>query len=102
MRMRSLPGSYYLHRHGHESYWVRFSRDECPSLVAMQVLVPYFHLIEERDLDYMLGRRNRLVWFSKLDRRPIRLKRSGVSDEARISVGAKLRQFARTALGSFK
>jgi glycosyltransferase involved in cell wall biosynthesis len=76
-RMLCMPRSYYLHRYGHESYWVRFERSQSVSLIALQILLPYLHLIDEADADRILSRPFRDTWFSQLSDRPVRLK--GVS-----------------------
>lgn len=77
-KMLSLPGSYYLHRYGHESYWVRENKKGKISLVTLQILIPYLNLLEEADVDYMMSREGRYNWYSNIKNRPIRLK-TGVS-----------------------
>lgn len=73
--MKSMPDSYYLHRYGYESYWVRDSKIKGKiSLSALQMLIPFFYLIKERDINYMMGRWGRYKWFENLEKRPIRLK----------------------------
>ena len=73
--MQAMPGSYYLHRQGHESYWIRDSRGKNLSAVALQVLLPYRDLIQEKDIKYITGPKGKDVWFDRLSRHPIRLKR---------------------------
>lgn len=69
-----MPQSFYYHRHGHESYWVRDYRKGGPSLMALQILMPFLDQVLEEDVDYMMSRAGRYDWFENLDRRPIRLR----------------------------
>lgn len=73
-KMFVLPDSYYRHRYGHESYWVREHVKGTTSLIAIQILIPFLNLLAEKDVDYIMGRPNRYVWFDNLPERPIRLK----------------------------
>jgi glycosyltransferase involved in cell wall biosynthesis len=73
-RMVCLPGSYYLHRYGHESYWIRFVRSHSSSIVALQILLPFLHLIEDSDVDRIMSRKFRYSWFSELNHRPLKVK----------------------------
>lgn len=70
-----MPNSFYYHRNGHESYWMRDAekRKKSVSLRGIQILIPFFDLIDERDLDYIMSRRGRSTWLSNLNKRPIRL-----------------------------
>lgn len=77
-KMVTLPDSFYFHRHGHESYWVRNSRNENTSLTATQIIIPHIDQIADRDIKYILGAEGRNVWFELLDKRPLRFK-SGVT-----------------------
>jgi len=73
-KMATMPQSFYYHRYGHESYWTREAKKNNVSLTALQILVPYFHLLNDNDVDYMLSRSGRHVWFDKLSQKPIRIK----------------------------
>lgn len=68
-----LPGSYYHHRHEHNSYWTRHARDGSIDRDALEVLRPFFRLIQPRDVQYLLSERGQARWFSDLDRRPLRV-----------------------------
>lgn len=69
-----LPNSQYFHRYGYESYWVRDSKKYNNSLKALQIMIPFIHLLKDKDINYIFSRRNRYTWFDKLDSRPLRLK----------------------------
>ena len=73
-KMRTMPDSHYLHRHGHESYWVRDRKEGKLSLKALYVVLPYLDLIEPKDINYIMSRKGRLNWFRKIKKRPIRIK----------------------------
>ncbi len=72
--MTVLPNSYYYHRYGHDSYWVRESRNGNISLKAFTIILPYLNCINPEDIEYILSKKNRHSWFEKMDKRPIRLE----------------------------
>ena len=69
-----MPNFFYYHRHGHDSYWKREYKKGKVSLEALKILIPFLDLIDERDVNYIMGK-GRYVWFDKLNRRPLRLCR---------------------------
>lgn len=73
-----MPDSFYYHRYGHDSYWVRDFRKGCPSIVALQILMPFLDQIHKEDIDYIMSSAGRYDWFENLDRHPIRLKTGNV------------------------
>lgn len=87
-KMIVMPKSYYYHRYGHESYWVRESQKGNMSLIASQILIPFLNLIDEKDVYYITSRRGRCSWFNNLEKRPIRVK-SGVLGSAGITTKKK-------------
>lgn len=68
--MSVLQGSFYLHRYGHGSYWVRESDEK--DRISFAILEPFLGMIEEMDAAYV--RANTSSWFSNLQERPIRAK----------------------------
>ena len=75
-KMVALPETYYYHRYGHNSYWIREERKGKSAQVVLQILLPYLDLIVDEDVDYIMGR-GHLSWYNNLNTRPLRLK-SGV------------------------
>ncbi len=73
-QMMVVRGTFYYHRVGHESLWVRESKKGMISLIALQVLIPFLHLIVDEDVDYIMGREGRNTWFENLESRPLHLK----------------------------
>lgn len=73
-KMRVLPGSYYHHRYGHDSYWTRDTRTGKLSLRALQLLLPFIDLLDESDIDYVLSKEGRHTWFQNIEQHPIKLK----------------------------
>jgi glycosyltransferase involved in cell wall biosynthesis len=76
-KMVVMPDSYYYHRHGHESYWVRDARGGGLSLTALQILIPFLDQIVDDDVDYIMSRKGRHTWFNALAQRPLRVKGRG-------------------------
>lgn len=72
-RMVVLPDSFYYHRHGHESYWVREERKGATSSKALDIIAPYLELLEDEDVEYVTEQ-GRSVWFQQLKQRPLKLK----------------------------
>jgi glycosyltransferase involved in cell wall biosynthesis len=98
-KMMVKQHSHYLHRCGADSYWVRQTRQGNVDLLALQVLLPFLHLIDHRDADYVMSRKGRNSWLLNLDRRPLRLRAAATSRVPRYSsrfptnIRSLLRQF---------
>lgn len=69
-----LPGSFYYHRHAHDSYWTRDARAGKINRLALNVIRPFLDQIDPRDVRYIESRHGRDRWFSDLDRRPVRVR----------------------------
>jgi glycosyltransferase involved in cell wall biosynthesis len=75
-RMMVLEGTHYFHRHGHASYWVRYTGERSVSLTALQVVLPFLDLLDDEDVDYIMSRNGRYTWVEQLRKRPVRVKSS--------------------------
>jgi len=73
-KMVVLPDSFYYHRYGHESYWVREARKGGNSSKALRIITPYLDLLTDEDVEYITGEEGRSVWFEQLKQRPLKLK----------------------------
>jgi len=71
-KMVALPGSYYLHRHGTESYYIRDMKSRNMAIATLQIILPYLDKIHPDDIEYILSKEGRYVWIDKLLERPIR------------------------------
>ncbi len=71
-KMVVLKDTYYFHRYGTNSNWVRHGGENI-SVRIFGVLAPYIDQIKDADVRYMTGR-GRHCWFERLEERPIRLK----------------------------
>lgn len=70
-----LEDTFYYHRLDYEnSYWMRDAEANLwsVSLKATQALLPFFDIIDEKYITYMLGK-GRYIWFYKLKKAPIKL-----------------------------
>lgn len=68
-----LKDSFYYHRLDYtNSYWMRDAEAKIwsVSLKATYALMPFFHLIDEKYIDYMLGK-GRYTWFYELKKKPM-------------------------------
>lgn len=61
-----VPESFYYHRRGHESYWIRDSRRNNLSIVALQIVLPYLDLIDPMFVEYIFDKKNRYNWFNNI------------------------------------
>ena len=77
-KMITMKNSFYYHRAGHESAFIRDKDKIKPSLIALSVLINFLDLIEEEDVDYIMSKEHRYSWFDNLEKRPISLKKSAV------------------------
>lgn len=73
-KMVTLENTFYYHRHGYESTFMKDKNKINPSLIALIVLLPYLNLIENDDVDYILSKEHRDSWFENIGKRPIHLK----------------------------
>lgn len=70
-----LKDTFYYHRYGHESLWMRDEHAGKVPLIALQLLIPYLDRIEEKAVDYVFSKQGRRKWFGELDDRPLKLKK---------------------------
>jgi glycosyltransferase involved in cell wall biosynthesis len=81
-KMVALPDSGYWHRYGGQSYYIRDMNKKNMSLAALQVLLPYLHLINPDDVDYIMSRKARYEWLEKLVEKPLRTAEGLTGDNA--------------------
>ena len=77
-KMITMKNSFYYHRAGHESAFIRDKDKIKASLIVLSVLINFLDLIEEDDVDYIMSKEHRYSWFDDLEKRPIRLKNSTI------------------------
>lgn len=77
-KMIVLKDSLYYHRLSDDSYWMRENEANMwsVSLKASYALFPFFDLIAEDFLKYMLGK-GKYTWFYTLEKKPLKLIRPG-------------------------
>jgi len=75
-KMITLPNTFYYHRYGYESTYIKEIKKINPSLVALQVIIPYLHLIDKKDIEYILSDKNRYSWFENTNNPPIKFKKA--------------------------
>jgi len=93
--MNVLPGSYYLHRHSHDSYWVRHERDGSIDRSALDVLRPFFDQLDPHDVRYLQSSVGQARWFRDLNERAIRLQTSKIDTHPatlRSVIGTQIRR----------
>ena len=72
-----LPNSFYFHRYGHDSYWVRHNTNGTIDQAATNLIEPYLDMLAPADARYVLSAKGRKSWFSRLRSRPLRLRGFG-------------------------
>ena len=75
-KMVVMPGSYYFHRRGHESYYMRdaWNKRRSVSLRLIKLVINYVaQMIDPGDIDYIFSKKGRYSWFDNLSKRPVRL-----------------------------
>jgi glycosyltransferase involved in cell wall biosynthesis len=80
-----MPNTYYFHRYGHASLFIRESKKKNESsLMAMKMIMPFIDLIDENDAAYIMSEEGRISWIDNLAKRPIRLKTGEAGKTGRI------------------
>ncbi|MGZ3757418.1 MAG: glycosyltransferase family 2 protein [Mucilaginibacter sp.] len=72
-KLVALKGSYYFHRYGDNSYYIRDMQSQNMSSVAMKIILPSINLFDQDDIAYMTNEKTSLTWFDELDKHPIKL-----------------------------
>jgi hypothetical protein len=71
--------AFYLHRQGHDSYYVR-DNDDRRAIAAAQILLPYLDRLADADRERLVGKGALLRYFAELPERPLQLsKRTAAS-----------------------
>lgn len=71
----TLPQSYYNHRFGIESYWIRYNKADKARHDALAILEPFYNLIDPESLNYI---KNSPAWFFELNDKPVKLSNNPV------------------------
>ena len=69
-RFGVCPDTFYLHRQGHESYYIRDS-DDRRAIAAAQILLPYVSRLSVRDRKRLLGDGELLDYFAQIPSQPL-------------------------------
>jgi len=74
-KMVVMPGSYYFHRRGHESYYLRdaWNKRRSVSLRLIKLVINYIDRFDPADVNYIFSKKGRYTWFDNLQKRPVRL-----------------------------
>ena len=70
-KMVTLPNTYYFHRYGYESTFVKDKNKFNPSLIGLSLLLKYLDQINKDDIEYIMSKGNRYSWYEDLENRPI-------------------------------
>jgi glycosyltransferase involved in cell wall biosynthesis len=87
--------TFYLHRQGHESYYIR-DTDDRRRVAAAQILLPYLDRLAPKDRARLLGKGELLNYFAELPERPLGTTAAGAATSA-APRGGRLRTAARHA-----
>lgn len=77
-KMVTLKNSYYFHRYGYNSTFIRDEKKIKPSIIGLCTILPFLNLIEESDIEYIISKENRENWFENLKNRPIKIKNKSI------------------------
>jgi glycosyltransferase involved in cell wall biosynthesis len=78
-KMITLPDTHYYHRYGYESTYFRDIKKANVSLTALRIIIPFLHLLDERDVEYIMSKKGRYTWVDTLKERPLRVKESSTN-----------------------
>lgn len=71
-KIKCLKDTFYLHRQGYESTYIREIKKANPSLTVTRILIPYFKYLSARDIEYILNPYHRSAWYKKINERPLK------------------------------
>lgn len=93
-KMMVLKDSFYYHRLSENSYWMRENEAHLwsVSLKASYALFPFFDVIDEFFIQYMLGE-GRYTWFYNLKKKPLKLVEKETKKEFYAKLNQKTRDF---------
>ena len=72
--MLTVPGTYYLHRYGYDSTFIRDSSKFNPSNIGRKILEPFMDILDEKSIKYIMSDKYKNGWFELLDKNPLLLK----------------------------
>ena len=76
-KMRACPSTFYFHRFGHESYYIRGSKNaRDTSLWATSLVLENSEKLDSKLIRSLLRRKNRFDWYTRLQNNPFRIKNS--------------------------
>ena len=99
-KMVIMPDTFYYHRYGHESNWIREKRKGKNSLIALQIIFPFIDLIDKDNINYIMSEKHRLDWFDNLQKKPIKLA-NGILGEGGEIVDKIIQDTQQLSLKSF-
>ena len=75
-KMVILPDTYYYHKHGYESTYVRNENADNLNIKGLNIITEIFDLIDPLDIEYIFSEWGRKRWLTNLEKRPIKVKQS--------------------------
>ncbi len=75
-KMITMRDTWYYHRYGYESTFVRERGKINVSRTILQIIQPYLYMIDGRDVDYIMSKKARDCWFENLANHPIKLTKA--------------------------
>jgi len=80
-----VPGTFYWHRCGHDSYWTRHNREGTMGRAATELIKPFLHRVAEKDRKYILGP-GRDRWYFERDKRQFRTTSDTPADANKLTL----------------
>ncbi len=83
-KMMAMPDSFYLHRYGHSSLWVREGGNRNASRKTLKMILPFLGLLDYKDVEYIMSHKE--TWLTNLSQHPIRVKGSAPGNSGSIKL----------------
>ena len=77
-KMLTLKDTYYFHRYGYDSHYMREYNKGNVSISALIGLLPFLELIDNSSLEYIMGKKGRYSWSNNIEKHPIKLKNASL------------------------
>lgn len=104
-KMLTLENTYYLHRAGINSHWVRENKKGNVSLAALIAIMPFLDKIVDEDVNYIFSKDAKFNWFDNLKTRPLKVKggeiRENKSKAVKLEKNSKIIYEVKTLLKKF-
>ncbi len=75
-KVLTLRNTYYFHRYGYNSHYIREYNKGNLSISALIALLPFLEFLDDSSVEYIMGKKGRYLWFFNIKSSPIKFKKT--------------------------